>query len=539
MIILDNKNLDCRLDIANIVIKGILDNDVKTILQAINNNNLTEDIESILNKIDLSKEFELIIDNKVKLKATIAHYAALKSKLMTQHIIEKLGQSPLKPTSEGTNLIHFAALSGKLDKLNFLLSNKPVGVDLSNHHSQSPIYFAALNSKEELLKFLLERKVNIFEGEKHGYTPLHYAACFDNAEAVKILVKYGARPNQGTVEGIVPLHLAARYDCPKAALALIENGADIKQGAHFGVNPLHFAARYNSIKVIKLLVEAGLDPNSGTQEEAHSFTPLHFAAFYNNKDAIQELIAHKANPNQGSTGGYTPLQIATVFANFAATQALIEHGADITQGNNEWGTPLLFAAGKGSQDFKKVEYLFINFKFAPKPIPKENAYKEIAEILLLQHKISLDHHDRSFQNAFDYAQKNKFALIANRLNITKYFYDKMGTRCDPTKVFQYLTSQEDANFLIGLIKSFSVKLGLETLDNYFSKLRINVASCPNEEKKSKAIEFNEMLAKVKSELETTLGIFPAQAVDDNDEPTNLVFADDYQLDPLGKVEEIT
>ncbi len=89
-------------------------------------------------------------------------------------------------TSEGDNLLHFAAISGSIDILNKLIS---LGVD-PNHK----------NSK--------------------GETPLHYAAATDNLLHVETLVKKGANPHLLASNGMSPLSLIGASAHERDPLAL-------------------------------------------------------------------------------------------------------------------------------------------------------------------------------------------------------------------------------------------------------------------------------------------------------------------------------
>jgi ankyrin repeat protein len=479
-----------------IIITQPLPDNIKPIIEAIDN----DANHDIVDNVNLKEEFEITIGEDYKLETSLAHYAALKSYKFTEYIIETLGVPPDRKTKKGFTFLHCAILGGKKNIVSLLLNNNS-NAEMGNDNGESCLHLATINGDKPLMQLLLSKNLAPNQGNREGFTPLHYAARFDNPEVIEPLVVRGALPYQGNREGITPLHFAGRYNSSKVVKPLVDNGAKISQGAHFGINPLHEAVRYNSDLVIKPLIEVGISPNQGTSSETFALTPLHMAAFQNNPKVIKALIENGADKNQGNKDGYTPLHIAIVFANKEATSELINARADLYKGNKDLDICLLLATGKGKIDFKKVESFFAKHKFPAKPIPNEEAYKKVAELLLPCFLISyFNHKDSLGKNALDYAREARFGSIETQLNLYKCFHDSVNQRGEKNAILKYLNSPEDFEFVQNLNKSFCKNLDSNACNSHFTKLRALLPLIEDANLKNVAKEYNIMLNELKKDI---------------------------------------
>jgi len=77
---------------------------------------------------------------------------------------------------EGSNAVHYAAMSGDVDVLEFLLNQKPELINTKDGADQSPIFYAGLESKLEAFRFLKARGADITVVSTENKSLLHLIA---------------------------------------------------------------------------------------------------------------------------------------------------------------------------------------------------------------------------------------------------------------------------------------------------------------------------------------------------------------------------
>ncbi|KAK8013108.1 hypothetical protein PG991_010483 [Apiospora marii] len=253
-----------------------------------------------------------------------------------EHLL-RVGVSPEVQTPEGWTSMHFAALFGRFQALNWLLRHE-VGdfawsVDGSrllgernNVLLESPLHFAMSSvsaaEDDEELDALMELKnclrwsglmklQNIFNetpmhrlaacGLNHmGRTVLWHATLGGRVEDVRLLLQPGRLQtlNTGDFNGMLPLHVACRFGHTEVVQALLEAGAwaDCITGAP-GLTPAHYAALFNHVGCLKVLIECGADVQRATKSEEFWCKPIHFANANNYPDVRKVLVEAGSDEN--------------------------------------------------------------------------------------------------------------------------------------------------------------------------------------------------------------------------------------------------
>jgi len=210
-----------------------------------------------------------------------------------------------------------------LPALQQILKARPEAVRYKSPDGLTLVHFAAMSGKVEMLAELLKAKADPKARDEKGYTPLHFvqfATRFADAKTVskivEMLLAYDADLNARDNNNQTPLHWVASDGGEEMARALLERGADPNLKDKDGYTPLHLAAGRFKQRVAELLLDNKADVNALSKD---GLTPLHLAALKNNKLMVTLLLSHKADPNIKSPDGTTPLTAT----NEADIQALL------------------------------------------------------------------------------------------------------------------------------------------------------------------------------------------------------------------------
>ena len=149
------------------------------------------------------------------------------------------------PNFEQQSLIHVAASSNSKKTLEFLVS-QGANVTFRNYNGFSALHFAAFTGSLESLSYLL----NLMDDEVHG-----------DSKHRKIDIEIR------TIDGKTPLHIAAMRGHLPVVEKLVFAGADVNACDHQGSSPLIEAIICNHRNVAEYLIKEGADKYHMTAEK--------------------------------------------------------------------------------------------------------------------------------------------------------------------------------------------------------------------------------------------------------------------------------
>ena len=222
------------------------------------------------------------------------------------------GASPNTEDSQGTSLLYYAAMMGRLRMAALLLKR---GADLESRSwdRQTPLIYAASWGHFNTAKLLLESGANPGVEDSDGETPLSHAARAEAFNIVHLLIDHGADPEKENKNGERALTLAikggrfASMSFASVSFLLCKIKVDYNSQDAFGYTPLASAVIFNKLKVAALLLELGakteVADNRGT-------TALSHAARADDFDMVRLLLKFGANPEAVDCYGKKPLDYA-------------------------------------------------------------------------------------------------------------------------------------------------------------------------------------------------------------------------------------
>lgn len=224
----------------------------------------------------------------------------------------------------GYSALHFAALSGHADLIDFLLGHG-LDPDVRDNDGDTPLHFAAVCGHAQAVRRLLSSEVNVNRRDRLNCSPLAWAAARGYEEVVVALldcenVEIDSKHDLGHPQQIVT-EIAARAGHEGIFHLLFS----------YSPNPTAslFAAALcgNNTSIVKSLVEADSDIVGAYESDRECSALLEPV-----RNANDELLAYMLSQgygsiNQGNTYGYTPLHLAVMAGRTSTVKLLLDHPA--------------------------------------------------------------------------------------------------------------------------------------------------------------------------------------------------------------------
>jgi ankyrin repeat protein len=191
-------------------------------------------LEYLLDQPECLKQIE---HRSGKLQQTPLAHAVWEGNIQGTEALLKAGANTNVTDSDGDNILHLAALSGKveiLDLLIILIKHKALAgsgqIEAKGHRRMTPLLRACTKKDPAVLNKLIELKANLKAKDKFGSSALHVAANCGSNDVIDYLID-----NHSAVLGLdgvdhdghTPLAVAILGGRLKTVRKLLARGADI------------------------------------------------------------------------------------------------------------------------------------------------------------------------------------------------------------------------------------------------------------------------------------------------------------------------
>jgi CDK inhibitor PHO81 len=193
------------------------------------------------------------------------------------------------------NCLHEAAIAGQLSMLNIGVENR-VDVGRPDVYGRIPLHYAAMHGRTDMIERLISIKPATVDAMDHdNFTPLIHAITQNQKECVRQLIASNARMNPRHEQDYIPLSLACQYGFGEIISILLDSGAHILPDAE-GLFPQHLAARSGrSSQLLMLLKRDGINVNE--PDKLFQWTPIFHAASEGHLDCLRTLLDNGAHPD--------------------------------------------------------------------------------------------------------------------------------------------------------------------------------------------------------------------------------------------------
>lgn len=262
--------------------------------------------------------------------------------------------------------IHWAASTGRVDKMKILLENGANPFLLSNLNANI-IHAAAESKMDHGLICALDiwrrwpQKLNINQANRWAESPLHVAA-WRSAPCVKRLLEAGADPNVRQEDGQVPLHCAALsircadrrevvsllcnakskehinfqdidgrpplfdlLDDSQCLETLMHHGARLDLCDSFGKTAFHHACIQGESEALRTMLRLASDPVLATLKDRDGNSPVIEALSHENTDCAMVLLELAYVGDIFNNAGWAAVHYAAKIGNIEVLEGMLKH----------------------------------------------------------------------------------------------------------------------------------------------------------------------------------------------------------------------
>ena len=226
--------------------------------------------------------------------------------------------------------LHYAALCGAHDVINFLIIERSQDVNARGLYDENPLGLACWRAQLKVARVLLGHDVDKETRCNMGYSPLDHASEEGAVDLVRLLLDHGADVKAQGRDDHTSLHVASSFG--KASIGnvdvvrvLLERGADVNARKNNNCTPLLEASVRGYVETSRVLLEHRAD---AAAQDVWNRTPLHLASQEGYLDMAQLLLQYNADVHALDEHGKTPFHHASERGHQGVMQLLLKHGAE-------------------------------------------------------------------------------------------------------------------------------------------------------------------------------------------------------------------
>ncbi|KOS07584.1 ankyrin [Flavobacterium akiainvivens] len=380
------------------------------------------------------------------------------------YLINQPGNGVKKPTHDGRNYLHWAARTGDVKLVEYLIAQGS-DLNLEDTHNYTPAQFAAANGQTNtaiydaffkagidpkkkykdgvnllliaipadkdltLANYFVSKGMSLKDVDASGATAFDYAARTGNIDQLKALIKAGVKY---TDQAVVMAAQGSRRSANTIEVYkyLVE---DLKLKATAttaeGQTVLHFLARKeNQADIIKYFISKGVDAAKADKE---GNTPLMLASAGKDVQVLQTLLTGTKDINAVNAKGESALTFAIQNSNAEVAALLIAKGANVQikdkKGNNlAYHLVEAYRAPRGNQpDDFTAKLTLLKEKGLNLAAPQQDGstlyhVAVVKNDVALLKKLSAAGIDVNAQNAEGLTALHKAAMVAKDDSVLKY-----------------------------------------------------------------------------------------------------------------------
>ena len=222
--------------------------------------------------------------------------------------------------------IHKHAIEGNIRAIKKLVNSKGVAcLEAKDEEGYSPLHYAALSGQKETVEFLINNNASVnYTSDNEGYIPLHGAAIGGHREIIDLLISKGSNVNAKAITGESVLDCALGYAQNECADYLKSLG-----GESNARESIFIAAATGNLNAIKQYLMTGANVNT---KNKFGVSALQLAITRGYKQIVELLISEGAKIDDALMDGSTLLDSAILNDDKEIVDILRNHDAKISCG---------------------------------------------------------------------------------------------------------------------------------------------------------------------------------------------------------------
>lgn len=196
--------------------------------------------------------------------------------------------------SNGSLVLHWAAMNSSSAPIQILLLQENVDINARNNNKETALHCAAMNGHLEVIGELCKKGIDVMARDRDGWTALDWAAIEGHDNTLSMLLAYCKDPSQEDNNGRTALHHAAEEGYDTTVQILLDHGANVHAKDRAGRTALMVTAKRGHTVITQLLLKHGADVNCAN---VFKKTSLHYAITSEEDTVVHLLLRSGADPS--------------------------------------------------------------------------------------------------------------------------------------------------------------------------------------------------------------------------------------------------
>lgn len=262
------------------------------------------------------------------------------------------GNSPTQPNPASFDPVTTAIMNrASLDVLKFMIELEGNGMIKKTHHSRSYLHWAASSGNLPLVNYLIEKGSDVHYSDSKGYAIAAYAASTGNKNTAVFdaLFKAGVDPKQKFEDGATLMMLAVASDSDLSLTDyFVSKGLSVTDRDAHGRTVADYAARRADRELMTKLIQRGSKPTGN----ALFFVTPGPRATTSSLETYKYLVETlQLDPKTVHKDGSTVLHQLVRRPDMEVVRYFLDKGVDFNKADHEGNTPLMIAASGRDPEF--------------------------------------------------------------------------------------------------------------------------------------------------------------------------------------------